>query len=160
MSAQKYLLWGTGIVGLALGGAYLYNLKRLSGELEVVTKAMIYKVTLTGLTLRVDVTLKNPTGGSLKVKYPFVKMLYSGSTFASSQVKDIDYEIPKFGEKSLDPIYINLSFISLATTVPGLLKEYRAKGTASIEVKTTTTINGQVAYSKTDKIPIGKSQQV
>jgi hypothetical protein len=160
MMNGKYLLLGAGVVGLALGGTYLYNLNRLSGELEVVTKAMIYKVTLTGIVLRVDVTLKNPTGGNIKVKYPFVKMQYNGSTFASSQVKDTDYEIPKFGEVAIDPIYISLSFISLATTVPGLLKEYRANGSAVIEVKTTTTINGQLAYSKTDKIPIGKSGQI
>jgi hypothetical protein len=158
MSGEKYLFWGAGIVGLAVGGTYLYNLSRLSNELEVVIKTVIYKVTLIGLVLRVDVTLKNPTAGKVKVKHPFVRMQYQGSTFASSEVKDVDYELPKFGEKILDPIYINLPFISLATTVPALLKEYRTKGSAVIEVKTTTTINGLMAYNKTDKIPVGKSQ--
>lgn len=159
MIKGTYLLLGAGAVGLVVGGSYLYNLNRLSSELEVVTKAIIHKVTLGGIILRVDVTLKNPTGGSIKVKYPFVKMLYNGSTFASSEVKDTDYEIPKFGEKVLEPIFINLSFFSLATSVPGLLKEYRSTGKATIEVKTITTINNQFAYSKTDKIPIGNKQQ-
>lgn len=154
----KYLLWGAGIAGLIAGGTYLYNMKRLSGELEVVTKGMIYKASLTGLVIRINVTLKNPTGGSVKVKYPFVKIVYKGNTLASSSVKDIDYEIPKFGEKVLDPIDLSLSFLTLASKVPGLLKDYRTKGSASIDVQITTTLNGQIAYSKTESIPIGNKQ--
>ncbi|HXA01893.1 MAG TPA: hypothetical protein VNW99_07895 [Cytophagaceae bacterium] len=155
MSKGKYLLLGAGIVGLAAGGTYLYNLSRLSSELEIVIKAVIYKVTLSGLVVRVMVTLKNPTGGSLKVKYPFVKMLYKGNTFASSEVKDLDYELVKFGEKQLDPIDIKLSFITLASNVPALLKEYRASGSAVIDVETVTTLNDRIGYNKTQKIILG-----
>ena len=155
MIKAKHIILG-GLAGLALGGGiYLYKLKRLSDELEVVTKAVIYKITLSGIVLRVDVTLKNPTQGSITVKHPFVKMIYQGRAFATSEVKDTDYQLAAFAEKQLDPIYINLSFVSLASTAPGLLKEYRSKGMAVIEVKTVTTINNSLAYSKTDKIPIG-----
>jgi len=157
MIKGKYLLIGASAIGFVLGGTYLYNLSRLSSELEIVTKAEIYKVSFTGIVLRVDVTLKNPTGGAITVKFPFVKMQYNASTFASSEVKDIDFAIPKFGEKQLDPIYISLSFTSLASNVPGLLKAYRTTGQAVIDVITTTTINGKIKYAKADKINIGKA---
>jgi hypothetical protein len=158
MIKARHIFLGAGLAGLLFGGAYLYKVNRLASELEVLTKAMIYKVSLSGIVLRVDVTLKNPTEGSIKVKHPFVKMIYQGATFASSEIKDLDYQITKFAQKVLEPIYISLSFMSLATTAPGLLKEYRANGSAVIEVKTVTTINNTLAYSKTDKIPIGNQQ--
>jgi hypothetical protein len=155
----KHILIGLGIAGGIGGIAYLLSLKRLSGELEVVTKASIDKITLSGLVLRVDVTLKNPTGGSVMVKQPFVKMIYGNSTFATSQVQDKDYEIPKFGEVKMEPVFINLNFLTLATSVPGMLKEYRTSGKFNITVNTITTINNNIPYNKLDTIAIGSGKQ-
>jgi hypothetical protein len=114
---------------------------------------------LSGLVLRVDVTLKNPTGGSVMVKQPFVKMIYGNSTFATSQVQDKDYEIPKFGEVKMEPVFINLNFLTLATSVPGMLKEYRTSGKFNITVNTITTINNNIPYNKLDTIAIGSGKQ-
>jgi hypothetical protein len=155
----KHILIGLGIAGGIGGIAYLLSLKRLSGELEVVTKASIDKITLSGLVMRVDVTLKNPTGGSVTVKQPFVKMIYGNSTFATSQVQDKDYEIPKFGEVKMEPVFINLNFLTLATSVPGMLKEYRTSGKFNILVNTITTINNNIPYNKLDTIAIGSGKQ-
>ena len=102
--------------------------------------------------------MKNPTAGTVTVKYPFVKLMYGESMIGSSEVRDLDFDIPKFGEKLLDPIYIDLGFFSLATTVPTLLKEYRTTGKLSLTVKAVTTINGNLPYSKTEKIVIGNQQ--
>lgn len=156
---MKYFLWGAvGIAGIA-GGAYLYRMNRLSDKLEVVTKAIIYKVSLTGLRLRIDVKLKNPTGGTMKLKYPFVKLLYGASTLGSSQVKDQDYEIPKFGELTMEPIYIDLGFISLAGSAPGLVKEYRSTGGFTLNIETVTTVNNILPYTKKDQIAVGNSTE-
>lgn len=152
---SRQALIGVGLIGLIAGGAYLLSLGRLSAELEIMANAMVHQVSLTGLKLRVDVTLKNPTGGTVKVKYPFVKLQYGESTFASSQVKNTDFELPRYGEKTLEPIYIDLSFVSLGMNVPGLLKEYRSSGNLSFALKTVTTLNGKIPYSKTDNITIG-----
>lgn len=143
-----------GAVVLGIGVPYLLKLKRLSEELETVTKVNIHKVSLTGIELRVDVTMKNPTGGSLKVKYPFVKMLYKDSVFATSQVKNLDYEIPKFSEKQLDPIFVLLPLMQLATSTPDMLKEYRKSGHFEIVTKTITTINNKLPYTKTDLLTV------
>ena len=154
----KYLLYGVlGVAGIA-GGAYLLNLKRLSSEMEVTVKVLIHKVTLTGIKLRVEVRMKNPTQGTVTVKYPFVKLMYGESMIGSSEVRDLDFDVPKFGERQLDPIYIDLGFFSLATTVPNLLKEYRTTGKLTLTVKAVTTINGNIPYNKTEKIVIGNQQ--
>jgi hypothetical protein len=160
MIKTSHILIGAGAVAaLFYGGSYLMKLKRLSSELETDTKASIHKVTLSGIELKINVKLKNPSGGSLMVKHPFVKMIYGDKTIASSQVKDLNITIPKFSEVNLEPIMISLGFLSLATTVPALIKEYRETGKLQLTVNTVTTINDSLPYTKTDNITLGGGKQ-
>jgi len=156
MVSTKHILFGAGAVAALLGASYLLKLNRLSNELETVTKVSIYKISLDGIELRIDVTLKNPSGGSVKVKQPFVKMIYGTTTVASSQIKDVNITIPKFSEVNLEPVMIHIGFLNLATTVPGLLKEYRSTGKLTITVK---TINDSLPYTKTDTITLGSGKE-
>ena len=155
MLKTKYVLLTAGSVAALYGLSYLIKLNRLSNELESVTKASIFKVSLSGIDLKIEVTLKNPSGGTVKVKQPFVKMLYGTTTIATSQAKDANITIPKFSEVKLEPIMINLGYLNLATTVPALLKEYRATGKIKVIVKTISTINDKLPYSKTDNLTLG-----
>ncbi|QLH33392.1 MAG: hypothetical protein HWD62_14120 [Cyclobacteriaceae bacterium] len=82
-------------------------------------------------------------------------MTYGGKTIASSQVKDVNIAIPKFSEVNLEPIKIQLGFLSLATTVPALIKEYRETGKLNLIVHTITTINDNFPYTKTENITLG-----
>ena len=143
------------VAAIYFGGSYLLKLNRLSNELESDTKVSIHSVSLSGIELSINVKLKNPSGGSIKVKHPFVKIIYGNKTIASSQVKDTNIEIPRFSEVNLDPIKIKLGFLSLATTVPSLVKEYRESGKLNVVVHTVTTINDSMPYSKTDNITLG-----
>ncbi len=158
MITTKHILIGAGTVVALYGATYLFKLNRLSNELESVTKITIHKVSLSGIELKIDVTLKNPSGGSIKVKHPFVKMIYGANTIASSQIKDVNITIPKFSEVSMEPIMINIGFLSLATKVPALLKEYRETGKLNIIVKTVSTINDSLPYTKTDNITLGSGK--
>jgi hypothetical protein len=140
---------------LYYGGSYLLQLNRLSNELETETKASIHKVNLSGIELQINVKLKNPSGGSIQVKQPFVKLIYGGKTIASSAVKDTNLTLEKFSEVDLQPIRITLGFLSLATTVPALVKAYRETGKLNLIVNTITTINDRLPYTKTDTITLG-----
>lgn len=151
----EYLLYGAGTIAALLGAGYLLRLNRLSNELESVTRASIYNVSLEGITLRIDVVLKNPSGGTVRVKHPFVKVMHGATVITSSQVKDTNVSIPKFSEVNLEPIMINIGFLRMATNVPELLKEYRSTGRLLITVKTITTINDSLPYTKTDTITLG-----
>jgi hypothetical protein len=159
MVRSKPILIGAGIAAAVWGAAYMLRLNRLSNELETVTKVSIYKIDLSGIQLKVQVTLKNPSGGSVNLKYPFVKLVYDTTTIASSQVKDVDVTIPKFNELKLEPIMINLGFITLATKVPGLLKEYRSTGKLTFMTRIITTINGSIPFSKDEAITLGSGKQ-
>jgi hypothetical protein len=159
MVSTKIILLGAGAVAAAYGASYLLKLNRLSNELEVVTKVAIHKVSLSGIDLRIDVTLKNPSGGTVNVKHPFVKMIYGSSTVASSQIKDVNITILKFSEVNLPPVMINIGYLTLATTVPALLREYRETGKLNLIVKTITTINDSIPFNKTDTITLGGGKE-
>lgn len=155
MVKTKYILFGAGTLAALYGASYLLKLNRLSNELETVTKASIHKVSLQGIDLRIEVTLKNPSGGTVRVKQPFVKMIHNGATVASSQMENIDIEVPKFSEVAMKSIDISIGFMTLATKVPALLKEYRDTGQINMVVETITTINDRLPYKKVDSITLG-----
>lgn len=155
MNAGSYIMLGVGATALFFGGRYLLRLNRLSNELEVKTKVAIHKISLAGIDISINVTLKNPSAGSVKVKHPFVKIMHGDTTIASSTVKNVDIDVPQFGEVSLDTIILNVGFLSLATSVPALLKEYREKGTLTPTVRITTTINNSIPYTKSEAVTIG-----
>lgn len=155
IKTSRILIGAGAVAALYFGGSYLLKLKRLSSELESETKVAIHKVSLSGIDLMIKVRLKNPSGGSLMVKHPFVKMIYGGKTVASSQIKDSNITVEKFSEVSLEPIKITLRFLNLATTVPALVKEYRETGKFKLIVHTVTTINNSMPYTKTDNITLG-----
>ena len=76
MIRTSHLLIGAGAMMAAyFGGSYLLKLNRLSHELESETKVSIHEVSLGGIELSINVKLKNPSGGSIRVKHPFVKMI-------------------------------------------------------------------------------------
>ncbi len=156
MSNSKWIWLGAGGLALAVGVPYVINFNRLSAELETVTKISIYKVRLDGLELKIDVILKNPTKGSITLKYPFVKMLSEGKVFATSEVRDQDITLKEFNQATLPPIFINLSWLNMATTFPALLKKIRNNEPVAIQARTITTINGNIPYSKEESIIIGK----
>ncbi len=148
----KHIVVGGGILGAVLAGRYLLNLNRLNNELETVTKVRVNKVTLAGLELLVDVTLKNPSGGSLSVKYPFIKLQYGDSSFATSEVRNQDFTLKKFSQVQLPPIFISIGFFTLATNAPAAYAEFRKKGKVNLTVKTISTINNTLPYTRTDSI--------
>ncbi|MBT1688891.1 hypothetical protein [Dawidia soli] len=155
MAIGNYVMMGAGAVALVFGARYVMRLNRLSSELEVVTKVSIYRVTISGIDLRIEVTLKNPSGGSVSVKHPFVKIMHGESTLASSAMKDTDMQIPKFSEVTLDPVILNVGFLPLATSAPALLREYRKTGQLTITARTVTTINNSIPFTKNDSIKLG-----
>ena len=137
MNKLTKILIGTGVV---LTGGYLFKMSRTSANLETEIKAIIHKFDLTGITIRVDAKIKNPTEGSLKIKYPFVKLAYKGETVGSSQVVNQDITIPKFGEANIEAIMIKIPLMGLLSAGLDLLTSLKSGAGVKIGITIITTI--------------------
>ncbi len=141
---------GAGVIWLV---NYLAGKKKVGDKLDTLTRASVHSVSLTGLTLRIDVTLKNPTEYTLRLKQPYIRILYQNKLVATSQLENKIIELPKYGVKLLDAIFITIPATGLLTLGDGLFKVVMKKVSAKITTITLTSIDigGRfIAYEKTD----------
>ena len=139
--ATKILTTSVIGVGAIAGWTYVKNLKKAQAELEVVPKASIHQLSWDGLTIRLDVLLKNPTKGSFSIKFPFVKLLYKDSVIGSSEAIDKDIKIPAFGQAMIDKIMITIPMTSVFSVVFTVIKALYNNEAIRMIVKTITTID-------------------
>jgi hypothetical protein len=162
METWKKIAVGTVVGGALIGGGFmLMKFNKISAELETVPTIKIHKLDLTGLTLRVDVQLKNPTNNSFKIKFPFIKLLYKNATVGSSQLLDKDIIIPAFGEAVISQIMIKIPTLSLFSLSGSLLKAVQNKQPIQVEVRTLTTIDvgfKQVPYTKSELLTLPQTK--
>jgi hypothetical protein len=137
MNNPTKILIGTGVV---ITGGYLLKMSRTSANIETEIKAKIHSLKLSGLTIRVDAKLKNPTDGTLKLKYPFVKLSYQNSTIGSSQVVNQNITIPSFGEANIEGVMINIPLTGIFSVAMDLLKSLKTGAGIKVMIKVVTTI--------------------
>ncbi len=137
MNNLTKILIGTGVV---ITGGYLLKMSRTSANIETEIKAKIHSLKLSGLTIRVDAKLKNPTDGTLKIKYPFVKLAYQNSTIGSSQVVNQNITIPSFGEANIEGVMINIPLTGIFSVAMDLLKSLKTGTGVKVMIKVVTTI--------------------
>jgi hypothetical protein len=131
------LLIGTGVV---LTGGYLLQMRRTSANLETEISAKIHSIKLSGILIRIDAKLKNPTNGTLKLKYPFVKLIYKGSTIGTSQVVNQDITLPAYGEANIESILINIPLTGILSVAMDLLKSLKTGAGITVVIAIITTI--------------------
>lgn len=151
-SGYKLLIGGGILAGIAGALTYLKRLGRANVELETVTKVT---PDLRKGNFRLDLTMKNPTGGSFKIKQPFVKLLYAGDMVGSSKVVNKEYTIPAFGEVKLEPVSISIPLLSALTSGGLMIAEMKKGKSVQVNVDTVTT----AIVGKT-QIPVKKSQTI
>lgn len=142
MSLLTKVFTGTVLgAGAWAGWSYLRNLKTAGAELEVIPRASIHKLSWDGLTIRLDVLLKNPTKGSFSVKTPFVKLLYKETVVGSSAPVDKDIKIPAFGQVMVDGIMVQVPLTGVFSVAFSLVKALISGGSEVLTVRTLTTID-------------------
>ena len=142
-------------VGAIAGWTYVKNLKKAQAELEVVPKASIHQLSWDGLTIRLDVLLKNPTKGSFSIKFPFVKLLYKETVIGSSEAIDKEIRIPAFGQAMIDKVLVQIPMTNVFSTVFTLVKTLIGGDSATLAIRTLTTINLGII-----KLPYENKQEV
>lgn len=155
MSNWKKIAIGTGVGGVIIGGIIfipkLMKLASAAPELDVIPSVKLHKVDLSGITMRVDVQLKNPTSAAFKMKYPYVRVTYKGSTIGSSQSVNQDIGMPGFGEANIQAIMINVPVLSLLSMAGTLLKAINNNDEVKVDVTTVTHIDPYWKYDETKK---------
>ena len=142
MSSLTKILATTVIgAGAIAGWSYLKNLKTAGAELEIVPKATIHQLSWNGLTIRLDVLLKNPTNGSFSLIAPFIKLLYKDTTIGSSTPVNKEFKLPAHGELMIDNIMVQIPMSNVFSVVFTLIKALTAGEATTLTVRTITTIN-------------------
>lgn len=153
MANWKKIGWITGISGASLTGLFfaaraLFNkgydlnqLKKLSDQLIVTPSAKIHKIDFTGLTIRIDVKLKNPTDNGFKMKYPFIQVGYNGKVIGSSQTTAEVLSIAPNEEYAINAIMLNFPLIGMLSLISGLFKSLQTGAEVKIKVATTSKID-------------------
>lgn len=142
MGKWTKILVGTGIVAAIGGGvAYALRLNRLAKELVVQPIVSLHKISISGIFLRVDVRLKNPTRAKLKIKFPFVKLIYKDAVIGSSQAVDKDIQIPAYGEAEANGIMIQIPLSGVFSLGSELLASLQSGTAVKLGVRSMTTVN-------------------
>lgn len=126
---------------LIAGYSYYVSLKKTSAELEVIPEASLQAVNWNGITIRLNLLLKNPTKGSFSMKFPFIKILYKDSPVGSSEIVDKIIKIPAFGQAKVDGLLISIPILNIFSVSSSILKAIQNKEPVTITAQMMTTID-------------------
>ena len=150
--AKKLIVGGLVSAGAIAGYSYYLKMKKTQAELEVVPNATLQEVNLNGITIRLDLLLKNPTKGSFSIKFPFVKLLYKESVIGSSQAINKDIKIPAYGQAMIDKIMVKIPTTSVFSVVVTTIKALYNNEAVRLTIRTITTIDiGIISVPYEDK---------
>ncbi len=141
--------------GLIAGYSFYSKMKKTSAELVVIPDASLYSVNWDGITIRLDLLLKNPTKGSFSIKFPFVKLTYKNTMVGSSQIVNQDIKIPANGQSKIESLLVNIPILSVFSVSSSILKSIQNKEQVKITATMMTTIDLGIAT-----IPFEESHEV
>jgi len=127
--------------GVIAGYSYYLKMKKTEAELEIVPSASIHSVNWDGITIRLDLLMKNPTKGSFSIKFPFVKLTYKNTLVGSSTVVNKDIKIPAYGEAKIEKLLVNVPILSIFSVSSSILKAIQNKEPLKITATLMTTID-------------------
>jgi hypothetical protein len=127
------------------GGIIIYviarNLSQMKENLIVTPSVTVYSFGLTGLILRADVQIKNPSTGSFKIRFPFVTLYYKDALLGSSNLVNQDIAVGAFGEANIQKILIDIPISGVLSVASGLLDALQNKAPVSLTIKVATLID-------------------
>jgi len=159
MSLLKSTLIATGIGG-SFALFFLGRYKNASKEIQVLPSFSIPNFGLKGLTVEINLTIKNPTTVTLNIMYPFMRLMLGGSLIGSSQVINQVIKIPSYGEVQINKITIPISLMEELDLGLSLLSPLASGASVSAELVTVSALSfwfGDIAFERTTKVNLKKS---
>lgn len=117
------------------------KLKRLSEQVETIPSARLHKMDTSGLVIKLDVRIKNPTTTSLSLDYPFIKLYYQDVLLGSTTLLNKRIEVPKQGEAVISDLTLSLSYMSLLTAAKKLLEDINNGHGIKLKAKVSTRLH-------------------
>ena len=140
MGIVKDLVVGTTASLAAAAGISGIRLYSLSRNLQISHKLKVSNLSLKGITLTIDVVLKNPTGSSMKIQYPFLSVKLGDTLLASSVMKEDWIEIKPYSLTEIKDINFNLSILDELSIASNLLVPLTTGQPATIKAVTQTRV--------------------
>ena len=121
MGLGSKIIAGAGIAGAAAAGITGVRLYRLSRLLQITYRLRVSSLSLKGVTLTIDVVMKNPTAGSLKLKYPFLTVMLGNTLLATSEMQNAWIDIKPYSVTEVNNITFNISTLQELGILASLL---------------------------------------
>lgn len=154
MSAKLLICAGLGAGALA-GWSWIRSLKRAKDQMEVVPSAKVQELSVKGLTVRVDVKIKNPSKGSFSIRYPFLKLLHKGTTIGSSQALPRQIKIPANGEVMIEGIMVSIPALNIFSVGYSLVKSLLQKQPSELTIQVISAVSiGPIESPYENKITV------
>jgi hypothetical protein len=127
------------LVAIVIGGVAfgIYKLVKLNAESDKIIpeiKGRIHKIDWTGITLAIDVSLKNAGSLRLALTTPFITVIYKGSAIISSNVDDTIIQIEPLQTSRLPTILLKINYLTILGAAGELIKKIQSK-TSKIEAE-------------------------
>lgn len=116
---------GIGILGI--GALALIELLRMKNVGDSISSQLInprvHKVSLSGIALRTEVSVKNPTKDSMTITKPVVTLTSGEKLLTQSLPENKTYTIAPLGLTQIDTIELTISWTVIGSFVAGILKK-------------------------------------
>ncbi len=137
--------WIAGGVATFFASRYLFRLNKASNTVVTNTRLEVKKVTLSGIELKANVHLQNPTNLNLTLQYPFINLTHRGGFIGSSVTRNEIITLTKNSEQSFEMIIRSAGWFTLIQSLgASIVKQIRSGQETLLEllVTTTTQVNG------------------
>ena len=122
-----------GVIILVGGAAYgvnkLLGLRNLADKANILLRnTRIQSVDLSGIELRTDVIIQNPTNQEITISQPFVKLLKGDSLIGSSTPTTDNNKIKAMSESALHTVSLNISMLEAIKLIANITGKAIAAG--------------------------------
>jgi len=156
MSAWKKIALAAAGCGVLIY-AYGRKMVRMKANLIVTPEVSVQSIGLTGIVLRTDVQIKNPSDSGFSIKFPFVTLVYNNTLLGSSNLVNQEIAVKAYSEVNIQKIMISIPLSGLLSVASGLISAIQSKQPVKIIVKVSTVVDlgwKKIDYDDTQEIAL------
>jgi len=120
---NKFL--GIGIAGALAFGVYkLFGMKKISDNVIThLVKPRVHKVDISGIILRTEINIENPTRFTMNITKPVITLMSNGKYITSTKPEQKSVQIKPMGTSTIDTIEIVIPWTTVAAYVSDIISK-------------------------------------